>query len=325
MMITKNTNKVIIASKQEFEKVIKHIALVDGYTKINNLIEYSSLSGITPYRTKTMLALLRYIEVLVVKKNNITINPELQEEIEKDIPRVIVTCVFSTLLKNGVLREFIQKEALHYDYHLKMIVINNTLIPSKYAHFRNTLIELGFFIRSDNAYNILAVSKEYEIFFETTILNYLKINQEYEDLKLSKTQLDVLLKRKSVVGSLAEDFVVDFEHRRLGSKNKQVKRISDIDVSAGYDVLSYMSTQSLLYDRFIEVKSYVGETHFYWSRNEINQARIKNDDYYLYIVDRDLMEDSEYVPTIIKNPYTEVYESNSWSRRCENYYITKED
>lgn len=59
-------------------------------------------------------------------------------------------------------------------------------------------------------------------------------------------------------------------------------------MGAGYDILSFNSATSLSYDRFIEVKSFHGKPHFYWSSNEKNTSELWGDKYYLYLVDLDL-------------------------------------
>ena len=76
-----------------------------------------------------------------------------------------------------------------------------------------------------------------------------------------------------------------YEKKRLGVEGEnKVKRISEIDVTAGYDIVSANSPNSTVANRFIEVKA-VSENGFYWSKNEYDIAKLLAADYYLYLVD----------------------------------------
>ncbi len=81
-----------------------------------------------------------------------------------------------------------------------------------------------------------------------------------------------------------------------------------------------MTKNSIINDRFIEVKS-IQTVLLYWSRNEIDIARIKKDNYYLYhLVDRNKLKNKDYKPIIIQNPYENVFKNQiKWSQRIEKY------
>lgn len=55
----------------------------------------------------------------------------------------------------------------------------------------------------------------------------------------------------------------------------------------GYDILSFETSTSILPDRYIEVKTFRGHPHFYWTDNEIAAARKYAEHYYLYLIDID--------------------------------------
>jgi len=46
-------------------------------------------------------------------------------------------------------------------------------------------------------------------------------------------------------------------------------------VNAGYDIQSFNDNKSIIIDKFIEVKSYEGTPYFYWSKNEVEVAKLK--------------------------------------------------
>ena len=88
----------------------------------------------------------------------------------------------------------------------------------------------------------------------------------------------------------------------LESLFKAIERISQEEATLGYDIVSLQNTKSLLPDKFIEVKSFEQEQRFFWSKNEMRVAREKKNDYFLYLVDRRNLKDSNYRPKEIQNP-----------------------
>lgn len=112
----------------------------------------------------------------------------------------------------------------------------------------------------------------------------------------SKHDVDIanlmdLLALKRKYGTMAEDFVLQREKERLVDCGRRdlsalVRKISDQNVAAGYDILSF-NGNSLedRYDRFIEVKGSVNDQLiFYISRNEVQVARKLQNKYWIYCV-----------------------------------------
>ncbi len=97
-----------------------------------------------------------------------------------------------------------------------------------------------------------------------------------------------------------------------------------LPVGAGYDIVSFNGLESMVLDRLIEVKSFSGTPSFHWSRNEIDVARFKKEQYFIYLVDREKMSEESYIPTIIQNPYESVLENDiEWNKRVDSYFIVK--
>jgi hypothetical protein len=132
----------------------------------------------------------------------------------------------------------------------------------------------------------------------------------------SAVQLAEELAEQALIGAAAETWVVEFEQRRLARHPlcEQIRRISEEDVAAGYDVLSFASVTSLHHDRFIEVKGHGAIKRFYWSRNEIATAREFGEDYALYLVDIRFIREAGYTPQIITGPTPELFstEGSGW-------------
>jgi hypothetical protein len=124
-------------------------------------------------------------------------------------------------------------------------------------------------------------------------------------------------------GILAEEWVLSQERDRLKDHPliDQVRRISDEDVSAGFDILSFSSLSALQHDLHIEVKSYVGTRRFFWSRNEIAVAGELGEQYSLHLVDRTAMMTTGYTPQIIKGPYSALFQTGlpGWTISPDGY------
>lgn len=142
---------------------------------------------------------------------------------------------------------------------------------------------------------------------------------------MSLEQLKKRLENNELAGEKAELFALEYEHRRLGPEGgTKVKRISDIDVSAGYDIVSVNTPDSLKTNRFIEVKA-ISEAGFFWSKNEYEVAKLLATDYYLYLIDLTKIYDDNYEPEIINNPAQQITENSLWLIEPQSYHIQKID
>lgn len=135
----------------------------------------------------------------------------------------------------------------------------------------------------------------------------------------SAERLAADLARQAEAGVAAEVWVVQYERERLSDHplRDQIRRVSEEDVSAGYDIVSFASVHSIQHDRFIEVKSHGERKVFHWSRNEIATAVEFGEDYALYLVDRDQCEQPGYEPHIITGPTPEMFASPESGWRVE--------
>ena len=119
----------------------------------------------------------------------------------------------------------------------------------------------------------------------------------HKSLEELKEQLDLNEK----YGVEAELEAVKYEICLLKKEkiNRTPERISEFYTNAGYDIVSYMHPDSSIPDKFIEVKSCVDDNWlFYLSRNELEVAKNKQDNYYLYLYSR-----KNRMFRIIRNPY----------------------
>jgi CRISPR/Cas system-associated exonuclease Cas4 (RecB family) len=228
-------------------------------------------------------------------------------------------CFVDSLSRNTLTylidNRFIQPEAIIYDYNTGVCSIKRSGIAFAVAVMRNLLIEVGVFIESEPG--LFNVSGNYEQLFEERIRN--------SKASLSLEQLMEIHKKQELQGRLAEEFVVEYERRRLlwCHNADKVKQISDFDVTAGYDILSCNDAYSTSYDRFIEVKSFSSTQAFYWSSNEIKTAREKKDAYYLYLVDIEQFQQKGYEPIIVQNPAERIFNSEDWVVETDTVRVRK--
>ncbi len=239
---------------------------------------------------------------------------------EKYLCHKFLEKMFSSLQNDDVFHTVFSPLHLSYDIIYRSPQISIDAFGLRYTNFKRLLIDFGFLQpHPDHEISKLFIDAKFKKLFDTYLL---------PDIKKRKTGLDELrkiLEQKQEYGEQAEIFVVDFEKRRLSGspKAESVEKISDYDVSAGYDIVSYDGPASSEYDRFIEVKSFTEDPSFYWSRNEMDVAKVKRDRYFLYLVDRDKMNEDGFVPIIIQNPYTEVIKNETkWHMRPEKYFVS---
>lgn len=218
-------------------------------------------------------------------------------------------------LNQVTIDEIIDITALRFDVVKGKYYIQRHGFPIAAAVFRNVLIQLNALSELCDGSGSLEISERYEGIFSEA--------QKRVQRRLSLDALKKQLEQQEIQGEAAEKYVVEYEKARLLNTvlAKNVKRISDIDVSAGYDVVSFETGSSIEYDRFIEVKSFMGKPHFHWSKNEIEVATIYGDKYYLCLVNAEKIAEHEYAPTIIRNPVKTVIESDGWLMQPTSYLV----
>lgn len=138
----------------------------------------------------------------------------------------------------------------------------------------------------------------------------------YEQLKQSK-------ELQSRQGSHGEQFALAFERKRLpGFLHDKIVCFEEKQIAMGYDILSFETATSILPDRYIEVKTFRGHPHFYWSENEIAAAKRYADHYYLYLINIERVVDADYEPQIIPNPSVLFNDGNQWACQVQQYVFT---
>ena len=211
--------------------------------------------------------------------------------------------------------EFISRDIIYHS-----IQIDNSAFPLKLSGFKQLLIDFNVLQEHPTKeFNKYIINGRYKKIFDKLVL------PEIRKRKGGIEELQKSLEQKQIYGEEAEKFVLEFEGKRLNGV-KIIDWVAEYSTNDGYDIASYEEEASKEHDRFIEVKSYSGKPYFFWSRNEMNIARIKKLSYYIYLVNRDSMNDLDYVPIIIKNPYDNIYKNElDWDQSIEKTKFTMKE
>lgn len=115
------------------------------------------------------------------------------------------------------------------------------------------------------------------------------------------------------IGIEVERFALEYERKRLDGHTlaDSIELYGQKINGLGYDIKSFENIDSLIYDRFIEVKSFANP-YFYWSLHEQSVAAELGHQYYLYLIDYKKIPNEHYSPIIIKDPLSYFRRSANW-------------
>lgn len=269
------------------------------------------------------LSLAESVEAIIIdEKGFITLNELLEATLinEKYLSNKLLEMIILSVREDEVFHDIFCSEHISYDIIYRLIQIENSAFKFSHASFKKLLLDFNFlYPHPDKSIRKLIVNSKYKKLFDSQILT------EIKKRKIGIGELEKSLEQKQICGAEAELFVLAYEKKRLELHHKigRVEIISEYDVCAGYDIVSYNNTDSIKIDRFIEVKSFSGVPNFFWSRNEVDVSRIMKEEYFLYLIDRSIMNNENYEPIIIQNPYQKVLQNDlSWRKSVEKYFIT---
>lgn len=213
--------------------------------------------------------------------------------------------------------EIFQPQMFTFEIITNKYLFHNEFLSLDYAAIRNILVSQGFFVVNRiPTKTVFYIDSDYEKIISSFCQKHKR--------RITFKQLQKRLDDNVIAGAKAEKFVLDFERSRLGGNfGSKVKLISDIDVSAGYDIISFNTPSSSEYDRFIEVKAISSGDSFYWSSNEYETAKLKGEQYFLYLVSLCKMEEEGYIPIIVQDPAHAIMETTEWLVEPETYHIRR--
>lgn len=251
---------------------------------------------------------------LQILDDSISVSPDIIAFLndKEKLNDVLIISTVNLLFEESI----VDANMFYYDTIRCCYAFKNELLPLSLSCVRNVLISQGFFVPlRDSQGTRFYIAPTYD----TLVAKHCKARRRQLSLEKLKKQLE----SNELAGEKAELFVLEYEKKRLGlSMCEKVKRISEIDVTAGYDIVSFDSNLSQEPDRFIEVKA-TSNAGFYWSRNEYEIAKLKGNTYYLYLIDLTKINQSAYLPQIIKNPAINIMESEEWFIETQAYFIKR--
>lgn len=172
------------------------------------------------------IAFLAYLKLVDVMDNVIIPTEEMMQlsgKNKEDIINIIIKLCLSNMVEDGIFSQ----ESLGFDTDKGHLSIKRSAFPLEYAAIRNFLTVAGALEKEHNGE--ICVTDSYENIFAKDLKSYRQ-----------KLTLEELLKQKeeqSQRGLEAEEFVLELERNRLPLKAYKIKRISDFDVAAGYDIV----------------------------------------------------------------------------------------
>ena len=281
--------------------------LLHGTTSLDSLQQYLfSKVGIRTSETRHIVLLLESMGLIVMKEDELTCTQYLSSDEYTD--QSFIQQYIDYLISEEVINlSFVEYDLLTDSYKLP-----SKSFKYRHAGYRNLLISFGALaLRRDRMYDVSELLSNF-------------LHRPGLVKKLSQKRFKEILEAEEKMGEMGEQFVMEYERKRLNSTiSAKIKQVSLIDVSSGFDIASFNSPSSNEHDRFIEVKTYKGELHFHWSRNEKIKASILRDHYYIYLVDYDRISQISYSPQIIQDPIANVFESTDWRKTIDSYLIER--
>lgn len=232
---------------------------------------------------------------------------------DKSKESVFIHELCEVCFKYLINEELIIEEFIKFDEDVEKFYIPTSAFRLESAILRNLLKELSALELVGSRF---CIAQEYEYLFAEVVKKNKTISQE---------ELLIKIEKERRMGDEGETFVLEYEKKRLKADDKHarsIKQISLIDVSAGYDIISYHDS-SFSSRRYIEVKTYNGREHFNWSSNEIESAKLRRKDYYIYLVKHSEINNEGYDPLMISDPYLEVLKNDSWNATPNSYYFER--
>jgi hypothetical protein len=215
------------------------------------------------------------IRIFKIKKNIIFVDSQTNKDFKQSIfKKLSMNDNYASLIKNYIIN-FSQDSNSVYSFKPQNYYNRAT------SDLRNFLISTQI-IKEDNNRYILLDENIYTLFKK-------KIR--------SPDVLKKILEQQEKFGLEAENVVFKYEKNKLKKLDKNLSpiHISQEDVDAGYDILSYEKHKDTFKKIFIEVKGISrSDYRFYLSINESVVAEKYKEDYYLYLIPRDFSKPEKF-------------------------------
>lgn len=253
------------------------------------------------------IKLLRFIGIIFGDDNSLRMVNNLPGD--RQLNEIIACRLINMLHRTNDFIEVFPAGSVSIDTQNHNICLVRRFMEFKYAPIWNLLRDILSIEQSNNIEKVYLISTN-------ALLDEFSLNASEKSRLISQRDLERILKAQSLAGAKAERVALEYEKQRLRDRNdlSHVRIISDYNVNAGYDIISYDNNTSKCLDRFIEVKSFIGSRpQFYWSSNEMDMAKKYGNQYFIYLIDRLKMHNSNFELFIIQNPAKNVLGSTNWA------------
>lgn len=300
---------------------VEHLKRANGSIHKKQIIkDFTNSNQASFARTHNTILMLKEASIISINhENEILLHVRVSNQsMTTALAQFVSSTVCARILESG------NRNVLTWSVSDQKLLLDSFLFPSSINGLGLWIKEFGVAKKINGQTRLWEVDASHEIKFLDCVRN------QNENLKLKSftlSQLKSLQDRQSEMGLQAENWVVNYEKLRLKNHplREQIRSVSDSHTSAGFDIVSFENLSSLSHDRFIEVKSFGELMHFYWSENEIQNAKALGEKYCLYLVDRNKMNQTGYQPTIITGPYIALMETpdSGWERKVASYEFVK--
>ena len=303
-----NTDNLLLKSNRiTLKKGLEYFSKITSENIKNIFYNLTRTTSLKDFDIKFILTFLSKTKLIEYKNDKIIKLKQFESNIIID---ELIFFYYTILTNNRQLNNalFVNSKFTINDDEISIDIYS---VHVKYREFFTILQNLGLLKRTEN--KEIVIIKDYALakkFLERPLR------------KISPEEFEKEQEKKRINGLEAEKFVVDFEQKRL--KDRHVEWVAQYVVNAGYDVASYNNVDDKSQNRFIEVKSYDGpKPYFYWSRNEYTVAKRKKKEYWLYLVNRGEMNDVNYKPLMLQDPFNGILKNDVWDKQIDKYKISK--
>jgi len=224
---------------------------------------------------------------------------------------------------NQQFANFFNANTVKFSIEKSNYYLRDSHLPIKHSTIKRILINTDLLVKDSIVRTIFYINEKYAEIFYRLVINKMQLSalSGRKKRQLTLESLKKQQQQQEELGLIAEIFILRYEQLRLAKHPLilQINRVSNEYSNAGYDIESFNDVETIVINRYIEVKSFSGPISFFWSINEIQIAEDKQDEYFLYLVNRDEMEWPGYNPIVISNPYKNVYENPNWKREIGHY------
>lgn len=266
------------------------------------------------------VALLVHLNVVVERSGSYSVIDEfLIDHTSLDLGRVRSTA-WDRLISSIDSQDW--QSLFQYDAVLQALVMDVMVLPWSLRVLRDFLLSIGAVFRRSELGRFWKIDHA----LSDKMLDRIKCDIERSAQSgLTVEQLEEITRRKVSVGKVAEDWILLREQHRLAGHPliDSVQAVGQRNLSLGYDIRSFSTVSAVVPDRFIEVKSFVGEKTFYFSQGEYDAAKNLRSNYWLVLVDRNRLSEPGYEPLEIRDPYGSLFavDQDGWDVRREGWFV----